>query len=197
MAGSIQTERLSSDVRFLDVSGDYADTMAAFHCNYYFFMAFFQKISEKQFDADACFVVKESTSMRLFIGLLLLTIASFMFKGSLPMAILIGIIGIGSLVASTKNQTIMEINRTGFYYYGNLVTNWNNFVSAEFVDEMPVLSGSSTGLSDKFSINLTYYKDGNPNCYARKIPLTNTQDKSEEEIMAAIRFYYRHNNLEK
>jgi hypothetical protein len=35
-----------------------------------------------------------------------------------------------------------------------------------------------------------YCKEGHPGCYSRKIRFTDTQDKSEEEIMTAIKFYY-------
>ena len=59
----------------------------------------------------------------------------------------------------------------------------------EFIDEAPALSSKSSGLSDKFFLRLKYYKDDRPGCFAYTIPLTNTQDKSEEEIIAATRFY--------
>jgi hypothetical protein len=35
---------------------------------------------------------------------------------------------------------------------------------------------------------LKYYKDEKPGYFGRKIPLTDNQDKSEEEIIAAIKF---------
>jgi hypothetical protein len=38
---------------------------------------------------------------------------------------------------------------------------------------------------------IKYYKDGEPGYYGRKIRLTDTQDKSEEEIIAAVKFYYK------
>lgn len=61
------------------------------------------------------------------------------------------------------------------------------------MDEIPVLTSGSAGLSDKFSLYIQYYKNDQPGCFGRKIPLTNTPDKPEEEIMAAVRFYYRNN----
>jgi hypothetical protein len=39
---------------------------------------------------------------------------------------------------------------------------------------------------------IKYYKEGFPGYYGRKIRLTNTQDKSEEEIVTAITFYFKH-----
>lgn len=158
-------------------------------------MSFFQKISDKQFDYEADFVVKESKTMRLVIGLVLLAIAIAMIQSSWLIAAIIGTASIASLIASRRNLVIMTINKKGFYYYGNMLTNWKNFVSAEFLDEAPTISSSSTGFSDRFSLYMKYYKDGHKECFGRKIPLTNTQDKAEEEILAAIRFYYRNSTI--
>ncbi len=158
-------------------------------------MSFFQKISEDQFQAEGDFVVKESKTMRLVIGLLLLAISIYMIKSSVVIGIVIAIAAIASFIASTKDRVIMTISKRGFFYYGSLLTNWKNFVSAEFIDEAPTISSSSTGFSDKFSLFIKYHKDDQPGCFGRKIPLTNTQDKSEEEILAAIRFYYRNSTI--
>ncbi|MBB1286948.1 hypothetical protein HRH25_21375 [Flavisolibacter sp. BT320] len=158
-------------------------------------MSFFQSISEDRFLAEEDFIVRESKKMRLIIGLFLLGFAVMMLQDYVWMAIVAAIPGIASVVASTRDQVIMKINKTGFYYYGKLLTDWNNFVSAEFMDEMPVLTSGSAGLSDKFSLYIKYYKTDQPGCFGRKIPLTNTQDKSEEEIIAAVRFYYRNSAI--
>lgn len=154
-------------------------------------MAFFQSISEERFRADADFIVRESKRMRRLIGGFFLIFSLFMLKDFLWMGLIVGSIGIGALVASMRNETVMQINRNGFFYYGRLLTTWTNFVSAEFLDELPVQASGSAGLSDQFFLYLKYYKDDQPGCFALKIPLTNTQDQSEEEIIAAIRFYYR------
>jgi len=129
--------------------------------------------------------------MHLVIGILLLIFSIIFFQGSILLGIGAAIAGVASLVRSAKNQTVIIVNKTGFFHYGDLVTNWANFVSVDFVDEVPVFSSKSAGLSDKFSLIMKYYKDDRPECFACKIPLTNTQDKSEEEIIAAIRFYHR------
>lgn len=129
--------------------------------------------------------------MRRIIGSFFLLVSLFILKDVLWMGLLTAAIGIGSLIASMRDETVMKINRDGFFYYGRLLTNWTNFVSAEFIDELPVQSSSSAGLSDQFFLYIKYFKDDRPGCFALKIPLTNTQDKSEEEVLAAVRFYYR------
>jgi hypothetical protein len=151
---------------------------------------YFQKISDNQFNQEESFLVKESKRMRLFIGLISLAIACVMVKSSIILAAVAAAFGIGSLLASRKNQVVMEINKDGFFYYGRLITGWNHFVSASFIDQAPQLSTNSLGISDQFFIAVRYRKENSQDCFERKIPLTNMQDKSEEEIMAAIRFYY-------
>jgi len=39
---------------------------------------------------------------------------------------------------------------------------------------------------------ISYYKDGEDGCFVRKIPLTNTQDRAEEEIVEAMKFFVTH-----
>jgi hypothetical protein len=155
-------------------------------------MSFFQTISEDRFQLDADFVVKESKKMRIIIGSFFVLLSLFMLKDFLWMGIIVCAIGIGTFVVSMRNETIMVINKEGFFYYDRMLTAWSNFVSAEFLDELPVQASGSVGLSDQFFLYIKYYKTDKPGCFALKIPLTNTQDKSEEEILAAIRFYSRH-----
>lgn len=154
-------------------------------------MSYFQKIPDKHFDADASFLVKESRTMRLVIGMVVLVLAVFIIRGSVIAGSILLVVGIATIIISRKTQVIMTINKNGFFYYGNLITNWKNFVSAQFLDEAPTLTASTTGFSDQFFLALRYYKDNHEGCFERKFPLTNTQDKSEEEILAAIRFYSR------
>lgn len=129
--------------------------------------------------------------MHFFIGIIFLLISAVMAKSSVIVAVVIALLGVFSFIKSRKDKTVFVVNNEGFYYYDNLITNWNNFVSARFLDEVPALAKDSAGISDKFFISLRYYKDDQKGCFERKFALTNTQDKSEEEILAAIRFYYQ------
>lgn len=154
-------------------------------------MAFFQTITEDRFQAEGSFEVRESKKMRILIGGFFVLLSLFMLSDFLWIGLLVGAMGIGILLASRRNERVMLINREGFFYYDQLLTNWTNFVSAEFLDELPVQTSGSAGLSDQFYLRMKYYKADQPGCFALKIPLTNTQDQSEEEILAAIRFYSR------
>jgi hypothetical protein len=153
---------------------------------------FFQNIPDDHFNVESDFMVKESKKMHLIIGIFFFIFSLAAFSVSLVMGGILLIFSIGMLVKSTKDQTIMKINREGIYYYGQLLTDWDNFISSEFIDELPLPSSNSNGLSDQFFLMIKYYKEGFPGYYGRKIRLTNTQDKSEEEIVAAITFYFKH-----
>jgi hypothetical protein len=83
------------------------------------------------------------------------------------------------------NRISIRINKSGIYYYSKLVTNWNNFISAEIVQEEIV--GST---QDNFVLLIEYSKDDEKGYFQRKIALTNTQNKSEEEVLAAISFFF-------
>ncbi len=77
----------------------------------------------------------------------------------------------------------MTINKNGFFHYGKLITNWNNFIDVAVKEEEKMFS-----IKDNFALFIKYYKDGEPGHFGRKIKLTNTQNKAEEEIIAAIKF---------
>ena len=155
---------------------------------------FFQKISDAQFNIESDFLVKESKSISLFVGIFFLILSLAAFTMSVLMGGLILLVAISALIRSSKDITIMKINKTGFYYYGELITDWDHFISEDFIDEIPLPSTSSAGINDEFYLMIKYYKDGKPGYYGRKIRLTNSQTKSEEEIIAAVKFYYQHHN---
>ena len=151
--------------------------------------AYFQKISDDQFNFETDFIVQESKQMNLVIGMVSLIFSLVAFSMSVLMGGLILLFAIGSLMRSSKDTTIMKINKTGFYYLGELVTDWDHFISEEFIDEGPARPRS--GAVDRFYLMIKYYKDERSGYYGRKIRFTDTQDKSEEEVIAAIKFYYK------
>lgn len=85
-----------------------------------------------------------------------------------------------------RNRIHIRINRNGIYHNERMVTNWANFVNA-FVTQKEVL----ISIQDNFILVVEYINDKTQKGLRRKIPLTNTQNKSEEEVMAAITFYYK------
>lgn len=152
---------------------------------------FFQNISNDHFDVESDFIVNESKTVQLVIGIFFLLFSIGILSVSLLMGGVILIFAVGLLTKSSRDQTVIKINKNGIYYYGQLLTDWDHFISSEFIDELPLPSYSTDGINDQFSLMIKYSKDGSPGYFGRKIPLTNTQDKSEEEIVAAVQFYYK------
>ncbi|MFL5811049.1 MAG: hypothetical protein ACJ749_16125 [Flavisolibacter sp.] len=79
-----------------------------------------------------------------------------------------------------SKASYLKINADGIYVRNELLTNWKNFVSVQVVEKEVVGS-----YQDHFVLEINYYKE-NLGEYVRSIPMSNTQDKSEEEIIEAI-----------
>lgn len=110
------------------------------------------------------------------------SLRSFWFFLPIGLLLLIMILGYGKRMVS--QPIIFRINNEGIYYYGSLITNWNNFYNAYVSDEMKVDSGA-----DNFKLVLEFYRENK--LIRRKIKLTNTQNKSEEEIYTAVMYFYK------
>lgn len=95
---------------------------------------------------------------------------------------------IPSLLAFAKARSkriYIRINKTGIYQDEQLVAGWDKMIKA-YISQKQV-----TGQwQDNFILVLEYRKEVLLSGFRRKIPLTNTQNKSEEEIIEAIRFFW-------
>ncbi len=88
------------------------------------------------------------------------------------------------LVHAFRNKIVIEVNKEGIFYYGSLLTNWSNFISADYKQEE--IPGS---LQDNFVLLIEYYKPETGMYYVSKIKLTGTLNKAEEDIIAAIKLF--------
>ena len=94
-----------------------------------------------------------------------------------------------ALIFFTKGRSkriYIRINKTGIYQDEQLVTNWSNFLKVYITQKEKVLS-----IQDNFMLVVEYRKDGAKDGFRRKIPLTNTQNKSEEEVLEAVIFFWK------
>jgi hypothetical protein len=149
-------------------------------------------MNQTNLDAEGNFLVKESKSTNYIVGALLLAVffISLSFGDYGWSNFLFGICiflvpGTVAIARARRNSVIMKINATGFYYYGKLIAPRNLFKDAEVQDKTPVAS-----YKDNFQLYFRYYSADCSLIYTRIIPLTDTQDKADEEIMEAIWFYY-------
>lgn len=85
-----------------------------------------------------------------------------------------------------KNRTIITINRQGIFHHNRLVTNWDTFYNAQIAEDQKIAS-----ISDNFVLVIKCYDAEKQKYYDRKIKLGNTQSKSEESIIEAIKHYNR------
>lgn len=159
---------------------------------------YFQKVSDKNFDPNGDFHVKDSKGCNMAVGILFL--AAFVLiiwmdrfntsHFSIYQLLYLAIIpAVYMIRRSIINKTLMTINKTGFYYLGELVTGWKNFIDAS-VSQDEENRNIPYDITDRFMLLVRYFKEGEPGYFARKFLMTAVMDKSEEEIMAAIKFYY-------
>ena len=145
-----------------------------------------------QLHAEGDFLVRESRSINFMAGgIMLIVFAVSMSFGdygwsnylyALCLFLIPGAIAIGK---GRRNAIVMTINKTGFYHAGKLVSDWNLFYDA--VVQHKLVPGS---YNDNFVLDIRFYSPDHTLLYTYSIRLTNNQDKSEEEIIAAIHFYY-------
>ena len=88
-----------------------------------------------------------------------------------------------TLKAKSK-RVYIRINSEGIYINDYFLSDWAHFVSAEYTQ------GQEVGdLKDKFILIINYYREYE-GYYVKEVPLTNTQNKAEEEVIAAINHFY-------
>lgn len=85
-----------------------------------------------------------------------------------------------------SNRVYIRINKTGIYEGRHLITGWANLFNAYITQKETVVS-----IQDNFLLVIEYRKEGVKNGLRRRIPLTNTQNKSEEEVLKAVKFFWK------
>jgi len=88
------------------------------------------------------------------------------------------------LLKGLSKRIYIRINKTGIYHHGKLVTQWNNFLHAKIDQKKKLFT-----ISDNFILVVEYLKAGEDKGFRRHLPLTNTQNKSEEDVLEAVRFF--------
>lgn len=104
---------------------------------------------------------------------------------SIPLIVGLIVLAFLSFKTGKTKKIVFEINTTGIFYFGKLITNWNNYKLSFYKREV----SSSNGLGEDTFLNIQYYKDGISGFFIKKIKLDNI-DKDENDIIDAIEFYY-------
>lgn len=88
-----------------------------------------------------------------------------------------------------SNRIYIRINKTGIYHHGQLVTNWPGVVNIYLTQKEKT---KLVNIQDHFQLIVEFRKEGITNKGFRKIiPLTNTQNKSEEDVLAAANYFWK------
>jgi hypothetical protein len=144
-------------------------------------------MEENEALVDDTFVVKQSLPLILIIGgFAFVAILSTVAIEVAPIIIIIGAVVLLVLIAGLANNEILRIDCNGIYQKKVLVTNWENFLQAKLSE------GKINRNDNPTPILLLYYqKVGIAGQFKMTIPLTNTQNKGEEDIVEAIYRYHR------
>lgn len=87
---------------------------------------------------------------------------------------------------ANSKRVYIRINIKGIYQDERLVTGWLNFHNAYITQKEKVIT-----IQDNFILVVEYTKEGTNQGVRRTIPLTNTQNKSEEEVLEAVQFFWK------
>jgi hypothetical protein len=154
-----------------------------------------QNTAQIGLDEDGSFTVKEFTALNVvaaiifyimfFYGLFNTTLVSNeqndLYDKMLWFALAPAIYF--TLKAKSK-RVYIRISNEGVYINDYFLSDWPHFVSAEYTQNQ-----EAGDLRDKFVLIINYYRD-NEGYYVKEVPLTNTQNKAEEEVIAAINHFY-------
>ncbi len=88
---------------------------------------------------------------------------------------------------ATSNVVYIRINKTGIYQHEKLLAPWDKFIKAYITQKETVMT-----IRDNFLLVIEFTKEDPKKGYRKKIALTNTQNKSEEDIIEAIRYFRNH-----
>ncbi|RYE53814.1 MAG: hypothetical protein EOP48_13595 [Sphingobacteriales bacterium] len=142
------------------------------------------------------FEVRQSRKLLFLISAILFAIligflntVSVGLNNFLPVFIFLTAMCVAAFIGGLHNSTIIRVDYSGFYYRKTLICDWKSFESA-FLGHEFYQSGRSLAVHERYYIIVYYYNQDNQR-YQLKINMSETQDKSEEEIMCAIEEFAR------
>jgi len=140
---------------------------------------------------DTEFIVKESTLVDLVIAAVFYCMffsAVFYSSGDkiIDRVILFSLLpGIGFTVRAFIKTVVIRVNKKGIWFGGQPVTDWQNFISSK-VNQLEMRAG---GWEDRNELAVEYFKGTEGDVYKKTIALLSTQNKSGEDIIAAIEYF--------
>ena len=87
-----------------------------------------------------------------------------------------------------RDRIYIRVNKKGIYEHERMVTDWENLTRVALTQREKT---RIIEIQDNFELVVEYRKPNSLQMARRRIPLTNTQNKSEEEVLAAVQFFWR------
>jgi hypothetical protein len=139
------------------------------------------------------FIVRNSVVILVIISIVFLAMlfSVFEYNTSLGVAghIIVAVLApcVGWFIRKKTKTVVIRINENGIYSYSKLITDWQHFKSAT-TDQLPLALGDPR---DKVVLRIVYLNDNRDKLITDDIPLPNTLNKSEEQILSAIELFRR------
>lgn len=144
---------------------------------------------EIEFSEDKPFEVKNSVGILLFMIIfgIILFVSSLSSNDGLPLVYKLYFVfpAVAGIIGLIFRQPLIIVDKNGIIASGRRITNWANFAAADF-RERPLVGR----YNDNFLLLVEYSKPNFPGYFVSTITLTNTENKSEEAVLAAIKFFY-------
>jgi hypothetical protein len=86
-----------------------------------------------------------------------------------------------------SHRIYIRINKTGIFQDEKLVTSWPNYLNAYIAQDKGKTMLPT--IQDNFVLIVEYKKADDGKGFRTKIKLANTQNKSEEEVLEAVKFF--------
>jgi len=174
---------------------EFAERQALYCCKQP--VSYFYHMTKTRLTKDSQFIVGEAKVLNYVLAILCFAIFSYGvadaikrdFKNidyqSYVFALLL--IPVVLFIRKAHNGRVyIRVNRNGIYQDEKLLTGWRDLIKVSLDQK------EKTGLvsiRDNFLLVVEYRKDNKG--LRKKIPLTNTQNKSEEEVLEAVNFFWR------
>ena len=85
-----------------------------------------------------------------------------------------------------SKRVYIRVNRKGIYQDERLVTGWKGLLKASIGQKEKTIT-----IKDNFMLILEFVKDDPKKGYRKMIPLTNTQNQAEEDVLAAVQYFWK------
>lgn len=156
-------------------------------------------MSDKHLSSDRDFIVGEAKIINYFMAIFFIALFVYglvdpiknNFKSIDYQSIIFAFALLPAIfcIRRAKNKRVyIRVNKTGIYENEKLLTGWEGLLKV-YIDQAE--KKWLINIQDNFILVVEYRGNDLKKGFRRKIPLTNTQNKSEEEVLEAVQFFWK------